>query len=188
MNVMRALKKTACAAMVWAALAAPSFAATFSNTWSFVDADTGEMVGGVISGLIDGENLSADGLTITVTQSPHVVMLGDYAFNFSAAAGYPSDKDTYSASNGVVTFANFIYANEMGEFLTFGTNPIGGSFYPQLVSYNTGERAYNETFGVQFSAVTASVPEPASWAMMISGFGMIGATMRRRRGTTTAAA
>jgi hypothetical protein len=26
------------------------------------------------------------------------------------------------------------------------------------------------------------VPEPASWAMMIGGFGLIGGAMRRRRG------
>jgi PEP-CTERM motif len=28
---------------------------------------------------------------------------------------------------------------------------------------------------------TGAVPEPASWAMLITGFGIIGATMRRRR-------
>ncbi|TFU00447.1 PEP-CTERM sorting domain-containing protein [Polymorphobacter arshaanensis] len=28
-----------------------------------------------------------------------------------------------------------------------------------------------------------SVPEPASWAMMITGFGLIGGTLRRRRTT-----
>lgn len=28
---------------------------------------------------------------------------------------------------------------------------------------------------------TAAVPEPASWAMMIAGFGMVGAVARRRR-------
>ncbi len=27
---------------------------------------------------------------------------------------------------------------------------------------------------------TAAVPEPASWAMMVGGFGLIGSTMRRR--------
>ncbi|MBU1378342.1 MAG: PEPxxWA-CTERM sorting domain-containing protein [Alphaproteobacteria bacterium] len=192
MNNMSSLKMAACAVAAWAALAAPSFAATFSNNWSFVDTDTGATVGGVISGLVDGDNLSADGLTITVTQSPYDVMLGDYTFDFSAGAGYPSNQDTYSASNSVVTFANFIYANEMGEFLTFGTHPTGGSFYPQLISYNTGEWAYNMTAGVQFSAVTAAepagVPEPATWAIMIGGLGLVGARMRRRRGTTAAAA
>jgi len=30
-------------------------------------------------------------------------------------------------------------------------------------------------------AISTSVPEPASWAMLIAGFGLIGATMRRRR-------
>ncbi len=35
------------------------------------------------------------------------------------------------------------------------------------------------TFGD--AAVTAAVPEPAQWAMLIIGFGMIGGTMRRRR-------
>jgi hypothetical protein len=31
-------------------------------------------------------------------------------------------------------------------------------------------------------AVSLSVPEPASWALMLSGFGLVGATVRRRRG------
>ena len=32
--------------------------------------------------------------------------------------------------------------------------------------------------------VTSSVPEPATWGMMIAGFGMMGATMRTRRRST----
>jgi hypothetical protein len=32
---------------------------------------------------------------------------------------------------------------------------------------------------------TLGVPEPASWALMLSGFGLIGATMRRRRTSLT---
>lgn len=34
---------------------------------------------------------------------------------------------------------------------------------------------------------TAAVPEPATWAMMIAGFGMVGATVRRRRSALVAA-
>ncbi|GGE01169.1 hypothetical protein GCM10011529_04350 [Polymorphobacter glacialis] len=34
-----------------------------------------------------------------------------------------------------------------------------------------------------FSAFAASVPEPGTWAMLIAGFGLTGATMRRRRAT-----
>ena len=32
-------------------------------------------------------------------------------------------------------------------------------------------------------ALAAAVPEPASWGLMIAGFGLIGAAMRRRKGT-----
>lgn len=34
---------------------------------------------------------------------------------------------------------------------------------------------------VRLSAISAAVPEPASWAMMIAGFGFVGAAARRRR-------
>jgi hypothetical protein len=36
------------------------------------------------------------------------------------------------------------------------------------------------------TGVTAGVPEPASWAMMILGFGAAGALLRRRRGLVPA--
>ena len=31
------------------------------------------------------------------------------------------------------------------------------------------------------AAFTAAVPEPASWAMLVAGFGVMGGTLRRRR-------
>jgi hypothetical protein len=34
---------------------------------------------------------------------------------------------------------------------------------------------------VRFTAQSASVPEPATWAMMLLGFGAIGFAMRRNR-------
>jgi len=38
----------------------------------------------------------------------------------------------------------------------------------------------------KFSIPTRGVPEPASWAMMLGGFGLVGGAMRRARGTTKA--
>ena len=32
-----------------------------------------------------------------------------------------------------------------------------------------------------------AIPEPAAWAMLIAGFGLVGAVARRRRSLTTAA-
>ena len=43
----------------------------------------------------------------------------------------------------------------------------------------------NDTFhrnnGGAFTANVSAVPEPASWAMLIAGFGLTGAALRRRR-------
>ena len=44
------------------------------------------------------------------------------------------------------------------------------------VLISTGDGAYN--FG---SALAAAVPEPSTWALMIAGFGWVGASLRRRR-------
>ena len=38
-----------------------------------------------------------------------------------------------------------------------------------------------QTFGAGIDEPTSAAPEPASWALMIAGFGMAGATLRRRR-------
>ena len=44
--------------------------------------------------------------------------------------------------------------------------------------------------GVQIltSPTVSAIPEPATWAMMIAGFGMVGAAIRRRQSLTTATA
>ena len=46
----------------------------------------------------------------------------------------------------------------------------------------SGPASYTGTLDVG----SAAVPEPASWALMISGFGGMGAMLRRRRQATTA--
>jgi len=40
---------------------------------------------------------------------------------------------------------------------------------------------YEGTTPIGYTATLAQVPEPASWAMVIVGFGAVGASMRRRR-------
>ncbi|OHB29179.1 MAG: hypothetical protein A2790_17165 [Phenylobacterium sp. RIFCSPHIGHO2_01_FULL_69_31] len=80
------------------------------------------------------------------------------------------------------------------ESLTFATNDPA---YPK--GYYGFQRETNDIarfevegyyFGVRdlstFVDPTAAVPEPATWAMMIMGFGAAGAAMRRRRAMLTA--
>lgn len=84
------------------------------------------------------------------------------------------------------------------------TNGAGGSFHPYdaFLNYNFAsagtyairvgsccERPANGTYQLQVSleapGVTGAVPEPATWAMMLIGFGAIGVSLRRRRKVTT---
>lgn len=43
----------------------------------------------------------------------------------------------------------------------------------------------NQSYLVKLTLNRAAVPEPASWAMMVGGFGMLGAAMRRRKATAS---
>lgn len=64
---------------------------------------------------------------------------------------------------------DFTRVYNAGDFFGFSINR-GGS----------GPTAYyNDSIGANFTV--SQVPEPASWAMLIAGFGLTGAAMRRRR-------
>lgn len=50
------------------------------------------------------------------------------------------------------------------------------------LSYSGGYQGLgDEGWGVSNLSVSGAVPEPASWAMLIIGFGVVGATARRRK-------
>lgn len=53
----------------------------------------------------------------------------------------------------------------------------------------TGLRLRSEGVAFEFDdfAATTAVPEPASWALLIAGFGMVGVAARRRRGVSVTA-
>jgi hypothetical protein len=77
-----------------------------------------------------------------------------------------------------------------GQLWNYGDNISSG-----FVGFGSGENAQAVSnaggtinLGLQFlpstltaTLVTSAVPEPASWAMLVSGFGILGATIRRRR-------
>ena len=71
----------------------------------------------------------------------------------------------------------------------FGINwaPFSVTFFaetPTAIAFTNGTTGDN-MLGLDNVSVTA-VPEPASWAMLIAGFGLTGAAMRRRRSTVLA--
>ncbi|WP_083500197.1 PEPxxWA-CTERM sorting domain-containing protein [Sphingomonas endophytica] len=66
-------------------------------------------------------------------------------------------------------------------FLIFGASTA--SARPSSISYSTSSgKIYNSgSVKLVSTDLTSAVPEPATWAMMILGFGMVGAAARRRR-------
>jgi len=91
------------------------------------------------------------------------------------------------------------YAGATGIFADLGTGATYASATytntPTTVSFVLNQAALDDfnlagdgggNFGI--GGALANVPEPASWAMLITGFGLVGAAARRRRRTVIAAA
>lgn len=77
------------------------------------------------------------------------------------------------------------------EFLGLVTSDksatIAGVFLDLVGAEPAGFGIDNLRFGVGSEVTVGGVPEPATWALLISGFGLTGAAMRRRRVLATAA-
>jgi hypothetical protein len=84
------------------------------------------------------------------------------------------DPDTGNASNQ--DFRNILFNNGAlnNAVLTVGFSD--GVTLSQTLGDGAPQASYH------FTGSTAAVPEPATWALMIMGFGGAGATLRRRRG------
>ena len=87
--------------------------------------------------------------------------------------------------------------DRVNNVLTPGSNPYGTVGYIADFSFGTAYKYYDFTASPiadsdgntdqELSAV-AAVPEPATWAMMLVGFGGLGAAVRARRKSATATA
>lgn len=71
-----------------------------------------------------------------------------------------------------------------GGFVYFNNRLNFGDLFTQAWTDNHAT-GYDAVIKVNFSALPAGVPEPATWAMMIGGFGLVGGAMRRRKTRVT---
>ena len=74
-----------------------------------------------------------------------------------------------------------------GSPYELGWSSFSGNNSADVWAMQGGESfMYQPNLGLAFRVIGTAggaVPEPASWALMIGGFGMVGASMRRRRAT-----
>jgi PEP-CTERM motif len=119
--------------------------------------------------------------------SPDVVLLGGY-FTIWDVPGFPdaifdvTDITFFNAAfDGGMQIEDFYFGSLL--LVTDGPQLYSGS--EDSPTFLTGTYALSEYLGtgsytLTISSVSGAVPEPASWAMMIGGFGLAGAALRRR--------
>jgi hypothetical protein len=82
-----------------------------------------------------------------------------------------------------------VYPNfeSLTSFFATGEDFVSGTNMLQIVVTDTGPPSAMLVSGLTGTASAGGVPEPASWALMIAGFGLAGAQLRRRRTAAVAA-
>jgi hypothetical protein len=163
-----------------------NYAVTFSSTGYSLDLSTSRP-GGVtyfgfwLSALDRGNEVSfftGSNLLFTFTASDARTFIdglpgaGSYYCNPNAAFAGQNCGEPYA-------FLNF-YARGGTKFdrIMFAENPQVGGY--ESDNHTVGQ--WNRITGtvIDIPGTAGSVPEPASWAMLIAGFGLVGATARRR--------
>ncbi|MBB4618821.1 FxDxF family PEP-CTERM protein [Sphingomonas abaci] len=145
----------------------------------------------------------------TATQGPNGTVSGAF-YNTGIAAGTFTDTFTFTlpfngvGSGTVTTSTNFVGAPNDLDFTSVLINDTAatitrlgnGAFefaFANMVPIVagrlntitvTGLSRGNGAYGGQASFIPSAVPEPATWALMLVGFAMVGATARFRRRST----
>jgi hypothetical protein len=125
----------------------------------------GSTVGSYIYGYLDFSH---------VTEYAGIMCSGDPLFCSSASLSIGSPTWLVRQSGDDL----FIYvANHSKNYDNCGPQTIGR----ELCSVHVHPIDMNYSVPLEEEVVWGSVPEPATWVMMIAGFGLAGSTLRRRR-------
>ncbi|MCW6536417.1 PEPxxWA-CTERM sorting domain-containing protein [Sphingomonas lycopersici] len=181
-------------ALALAAAATPSNAAELVTNGGF---ETGNFSGWTLGGNtgftgVDaasahsgtyGAYFGAVGSTGTLSQLLNTVAGQTYTVSFWLSnSGGPTD--SFEASIGNTVLQTFTNVNAFQYFNFSFTTPVSGS--PSLLKFTfRQDPSYWHIDDISVQGLAGSVPEPATWAMMILGLGAVGAAMRRRRAATT---
>lgn len=135
--------------------------------------------------IINGAGTAND--TVWGSQPINLVAGTSYTFSFWLVSAHPSSPALLSLAfaddNGPISFGPFAASATTGLWLQYSasfTATTNGAVNFAIVNQNT-ELSGND-FGIDDISLTANaIPEPATWAMLLAGFGLIGMAARRRR-------
>lgn len=190
------------------ALGAASTAASADTTLGFDDIPEGTVASNQYNGLVisGGSVLTQNSILnpeFPPRSDPNVLYNyadGDISILFTTAV---DSIGGYITGNEVVTLSAYNGATLLGTISTSGPNYVssGGTpneflqlLFPTITSaVFSGAAGIGNTYTLDDLTVGGTitvngVPEPATWAMMLIGFGAIGASMRRRRSPAVAIA
>jgi hypothetical protein len=146
---------------------------------------------GVVGSPVLSSTITINGVTKSLPGAwAGYVYTGTSPFVQHYAQDYSDDGITYTSNYN----NNYTYPAGAPASLDQNFGPVAatGSYgYTQWYTYDYVtstqiEAAYANMGSDAVYSVGNAVPEPASWALMIAGFGMVGGTLRRRRGVTAA--
>ena len=184
-------KLSIAAAVVMAAIAAPSNAVTVTSI-KVTNAFPDYLQVAELQAFSGATNLAPTG-TATGSSTYAAYSTPDKAIDGNTGGGYYTDTIFHSAGSGsgeylLVSFAGAIDLTKLtlfgrtdccGERDLFNYELFNGATSiatGQIDSRYTGSNGPGSAF---FAA--AAVPEPAAWGLMLGGFGLLGAASRRRR-------
>lgn len=108
--------------------------------------------------------------------------ISSITFNFGDGGG---DDDgvvsiaAYTAGGDLLGTATEIFPEDFAEGKSLTLNFAGAHYF--IASTNAAVNPHSLGWDISAIATGAAVPEPASWALMIAGFGAAGVALRRRR-------
>lgn len=175
-----------------------AYPATFENvapgiTWTSTNAST---QGGSVYGYTGGYNFVTNGYDtenlVGLNDSSDVYGVVDsMTFHFASAVSSVGGYLNWVPSNAPVTIAAYDSSNNLLDFLTVSAGGVNlvtpNSFYgftettADISSFTLTDGYIAVLSGLNGVQITGAVPEPATWAMMLLGFGTIGFAMRRRQ-------
>ena len=178
------MKKSAIfAAVAFGALAAPAHAATTFVNFSMQNGSTSVANGSFsydssLTGALNYSNL--DSFSFTLPGSSYdLAFINSGNFSIYRYFGYDATLGSFVSSNigGFEQILSGLKSDfSSGFFVRFDNS------YRLVRNYKpeSGEIFYT-TLNVTSRTSDSAVPEPATWAMMLAGFGAIGFAMRRKR-------
>jgi hypothetical protein len=189
------------------ALGAASTAASADTTLGFDDIPEGTVASNQYNGLVisGGSVLTLDSILnpqFPPNSDPNVLYNyadGNISILFTSAV---NSIGGYITGNEIVTLSAYDGATLLGTIATSGPNYVGSGGTPneflQLLFPTITSAVFSGATGIENTytlddltvggTITVNgIPEPATWAMMLIGFGAVGASMRRRRRSPAAA-